>query len=172
LELRGLEYPVKGDAAVLIPVLTGNREPELLLTKRTETVSTHKGQISFPGGVREASDGSLVETALREAEEELSLDPSQVEVVGRFHDYLSVTELRVAPFVGFVKDCSGLNPSPAEVQEVLRVPMKFFRQTVPRVEVKHRLGQTLPVYYYDYGEEIIWGLTALIIRDFLELLGE
>jgi len=172
LQPGGVDSPVKGDAAVLMPIVLENSEPEFLLTKRTETVSTHKGQISFPGGTREDQDDSLVQTALRETEEELGLDTAEVEVVGRFHDYLSVTELRVAPFVGLIRNCSELNPNPAEVQQVLRVPLAFFRETAPRFETKQRLGQTLSVYYYDYGEEVIWGLTALIIRDFLEMLGD
>ncbi len=170
LTLRNVEHPVKGDAAVLIPIVIMAEQPQFLLTKRTDTVSTHRGQISFPGGTREKQDASLIETALRETREELGLEARHIEVAGRFHDYLSVTELRVRPFVGFVRNSPKLQPNPEEVQKVLRVPFEFFAQTTPQVERRRKFGREISVYHYQYGGEVIWGLTATIIRDFLALL--
>lgn len=167
--LRKLEETSSGDAAVLIPVLSRDR-PCLLLTRRTQDVATHKGQISFPGGLRENLDASLRETALRETEEEVGIPRIYVEVLGRFHDYLSVTNYRVAAFVGFLKEGFPASLNPREVDCILEVPFDFFRETVPKRQVLRHDGEERTVYSYDYQGEVIWGLTAGIIRDFLEML--
>ena len=170
LAARRVEYPTVGDAGVLIPILVRRERPLVLLTKRTDSVSTHKGQVSFPGGVREPQDESLLRTALRETEEELGIPQSSIEVLGCFHEYLSVTELRVVPFVGYLEEVPNIRPNPLEVEKVLEVPVDFFQQTEPRVEERRKFGRVFPVYYYDFGSELIWGLTAAILRDFVEFL--
>jgi len=170
LSRRSLEIPEHGEAAVLIPIIGGPENPLLLLTRRTETVATHKGQVSFPGGTRDPQDNTLMVTALRETHEELGLTSNQVEIVGAFHDYLAVTSVRVTPFVGFVKGRPALEPNPAEVAQVLEVPFNFFASNCPVVEEVRRDGQRREVYYYDYQGEVIWGLTAAIIKDFVDML--
>ncbi len=169
---RRLDYPATADAAVLMAILLEDaKDPSFLLTKRTGSVSTHKGQISFPGGLREPQDESLLATALRETEEELGLGPDSFEVVGRFHDYLAVTEWRVAPFVSFASGPLQIEPNPDEVDRVLEVPIRFFQETEPEVKRAFRLGREISIYYYPYEDEMIWGLTARMIRDFVELVG-
>ena len=170
LSIRRVDHPTVGDAGVLMPILQRSGESVFLLTKRTDSVSTHKGQISFPGGVHEAGDGSLLRTALRETEEELGIPTENVEVLGCFHEYLSVTELRVVPYVGFLKGLPEIKLNPSEVERVLEVPLDFFRQSRPRREERRKFGRVFPVFFYDFGDEVIWGLTAGIIRDFLTLL--
>lgn len=172
LSRRGSSLPVKGEAAVLLPILLKKAEPELLLTRRTEKVGTHKGQVSFPGGKKDAADRYPVETALRETQEELGIPPQQFEVLGRFHDYLSITEYRVVPVVAICTGNPLMEPNPHEVAKVLRVPISFFQDSVPREEVQKRLGQRRTVYFYDYQGEVVWGLTAAIIRDFCHFLGQ
>ncbi len=158
------------EAAVLIPVFEREGEPAFLLTKRTESVETHKGQISFPGGMR-CSHENLRETALRETFEEIGIAPDQIEIVGQFHDYLSSTEYRVTPFVGFLPGSFSIQPQPQEVAEILEVPFRIFTDPSHlRIEKMRRGSGTIDVYFYSYGSHQIWGLTARIIRDFLREL--
>lgn len=171
LSLRLLSQPHKGEAAVLMAIFELAGEPHFLLTKRTENVRTHKGQISFPGGLRQPHDASLRDTALRETEEEVGVPSSCVEVLGRYHQYLAITEQVVTPFVGYLNEGFPLALNQREVEFVLKVPLDFFRRTAPAVEYRERQGVRVPVYFYDYQGKVIWGLTAAIIRDFVEFIG-
>ena len=162
----------EGQAAVLMGLLDQRGEPCFLLTKRTLEVATHKGQICFPGGVEEAGDRSLWQTALRETAEEVGIEPEYVELLGRFHDYRAVTDLHVACYVGYLKPGFSLIPSPSEVERVLQVPYAFFRDTSPVVETRHRGGRPIPVYFYDYKGDSVWGLTARMIKDLLDEMGD
>jgi len=160
-----------GRAAVLMLVFQGPEDYCFLLTLRTQAVETHKGQISFPGGVKEPEDQSMVETALRETWEEIGLPRTSIQVLGEFDDYRSVTDLIVTPYVGWVVPPLSLVPNRNEVEEVLEVPLSLFRdKNRLRVESKKRCGQEYPVYFYNFGRKEIWGLTARIIRDFLMLI--
>ncbi|HLV00300.1 MAG TPA: CoA pyrophosphatase [Acidobacteriota bacterium] len=161
---------VAGEAAVLISLIVEGDLPKFLLTRRTEHVSTHKGQISFPGGGRHREDDTLLETAVRETQEELGIGPETLEVTGRFHDYVAVTGIRVASFVGFLQGELIFEPDPLEVAYLLKVPLRFFEESRPVVRRYHRLGRERDVYFYNYGGEEVWGLTAQIIRDFLHLI--
>lgn len=156
-----------GEAAVLMPVFMRQGAPHLLLTLRTEEVQTHKGQISFPGGMREGAE-SLQQTALRETFEEVGIRPEQIEILGRFHDYLSVTDSRVVPFAGFIDKPFTANPQASEVAEVLFVPLSIFLDPSRlRTERMPHRGAMRDVYFYSYDKHQIWGLTARIIKDFL-----
>ncbi len=109
-------------------------------------------------------------TALRETEEELGVPAERIEIVGRFQDYVAVTGWKVVPVVGFLSRRVPLEPNPGEVARVLEVPMEFFVRTKPRVMHRFRLGRKIPIYFYDFEDEVIWGLTAAIIRDFVALM--
>lgn len=167
---RTLQDGVAGEAAVLISLIVEGDLPKFLLTRRTENVSTHKGQISFPGGGRHLEDHTLLETAVRETQEELGINPDALEVTGRFHDYMAVTGIRVASYVGFLHGGLIFEPDPLEVAYVLKVPLRFFEESRPVVRRYHRLGRERDVYFYDFEGEEVWGLTAEIIRDFLHFL--
>jgi 8-oxo-dGTP pyrophosphatase MutT (NUDIX family) len=177
--IRGLaaapHRPFQGEyrarSAVLVGIAERDGVPCFLLTRRTNTVSTHKGQVSFPGGRREEGDGSLEETALRETFEEVGIRSESIEIVGRLHDYLAVTHSRVTPFAGFINGSPQVTPCAAEVARVLWVPLRFFLETEPRIEIWERLGQRVSVHFFDFEEEVIWGLTARMIIDFLETIG-
>ena len=168
---RPFEGEYRARAAVLMGIAEVDGEPCFLLTRRTNTVSTHKGQVSFPGGRREEKDGSLEETALRETFEEVGIRSESIEIAGRLHDYLAVTHSRVTPFAGFINGSPEVTPCAAEVARVLWVPLRFFVETEPRIEIWERLGQRVPVHFYDFEEEVIWGLTARMIIDLLETIG-
>ena len=167
--LRRLEETLTEEAAVLIPIFIRDK-PFLLLTRRTQEVATHKGQISFPGGLREELDSSLRETSLRETEEEVGIPRTCVQILGRFHDYRSVTNFRVTAFVGFLKEGFPISINPNEVDCILKVPLDFFRKGAPKCEVRRHGKGERRVYSYNYEGEIIWGLTASIIRDFVDML--
>ncbi len=158
------------EAAVLMPVFEWEGEYHFLLTRRTEEVQTHKGQISFPGGMRESGE-DLTKTALRETFEEVGIEESRIEILGRFHDYISIHSYRVSPFAGFIEGPFTTIPQVHEVAEVLQVPLRIFLDP-ERLRVEKRIvtGREEDVYFYTYGTHQIWGLTARIIRDFMETL--
>lgn len=157
-------------AAVLVPVLELEEEYHFLLTRRTQTVQTHKGQISFPGGMREGEE-ELMHTAIRETFEEVGIPQDNIEILGRFHDYVSVTEYRVTPFVAFLHEPFTIRPQANEVAEVLHVPFEtFLDPSLLRVGKTEFEKKDVNVYYYSYGAHQIWGLTARIIKEFLETL--
>jgi 8-oxo-dGTP pyrophosphatase MutT (NUDIX family) len=167
LRLRTFEAGSDREAAVLMPVFERAGEPYFLLTRRTEDVQTHKGQISFPGGMREAGE-KLEVTALRETREEVGIQPSSIELLGRFHDYRSTTGYLVTPFAGYLAEPFETIPEVREVAEILLVPFRVFLDPARlRIQQMQRLGQAMDVYFYSYGAHEIWGLTARIIRDFL-----
>ncbi len=159
-------------AAVLIPLLHVEDRVEVLLTRRTIEVDTHKGQISFPGGMVEESDPDTEHAALREAEEELGLLPSSVTTIGLLDDHATPTGFVITPVVGMVKGIPALVPNPREVAEVLRVPLAFFAdRTKARREQREFRGRTHDVWFYDTGTHVIWGATAAMIRSLLGRLG-
>ena len=158
------------EAAVLIPIFEFQNEYNFLLTRRTDEVETHKGQISFPGGMRE-SDEDLLQTAFRETFEEVGIEENRIELLGRFHDYISITRFRVTPFAGFIHGPFTTKPHAREVAEVIHVPFRIFLDpSLVRVEKNTWIRDEVNVYYYTFGSHQIWGLTARIIKDFLEAL--
>ena len=170
LETRVISAGYDREAAVLMPVFERDCEPHFLLTLRTEEVETHKGQISFPGGMRHG-DESLEATALRETWEEIGIDAERIEILGRFHDYVSSTDYRVVPYVGYVRSPFQVVPQPTEVAEVLMVPFSIFLDPGRlRTEKMMKRGALIDVYFYSYNSYQIWGLTARIIKDFLSAL--
>ncbi|WP_027895921.1 CoA pyrophosphatase [Zestomonas thermotolerans] len=158
------------EAAVLVPV-TRSPEPELVLTLRASGLSTHGGEVAFPGGRRDPDDRDLVHTALREAQEEVGLPPGLVEVIGPLSQLVSRYGIKVTPIVGLVPDFVEYQPNDGEIAAVFSVPLEFFRQD-PR-EVTHRIdyqGQSWYVPSYRYGDYRIWGLTAIIVVELVNLL--
>jgi 8-oxo-dGTP pyrophosphatase MutT (NUDIX family) len=155
-------------AAVLVPVLAGETGPELLLTKRTLDVETHKGQISFPGGMRDRADTSHEATALRETEEELGIAPSHIEILGLLDDIATPTGFVITPVVGLLETLPPLAPNSAEVAEAFTVPWSIFLDPANgRTEVREFMGERRTIWFYDTGRHIIWGATASIIHALL-----
>ena len=154
-------------AAVLMPFFEQNDEVHLLLTRRTDEVETHKGQVSFPGGMREAGE-TLERTAIRETFEEIGIAEDSIEVLGRFHDYISVTGVRVTPFAAMLRRPFTVVPQAHEVAEILRVPLSLFlNRERMHIEKDFKIeGRYAGDYSWFYGQHRIWGLTALIIHDF------
>lgn len=169
---RGIDVaPPLVRAGVLIPLLTRNHTLEMLFTRRTETVLTHKGQISFPGGQREDSDAETIETALRESYEEIGLEPSRVTVLGQLDDvFTAVSSFVITPVVGLVEGgVDDLRLAPDEVKSVLMVPVdRLLDAEVHTTETRSVGGQLYRIHYYTIGDDVIWGATGRIVYQFLK----
>jgi 8-oxo-dGTP pyrophosphatase MutT (NUDIX family) len=159
-------------AAVLIPIVLVP-EPTLLFTVRTDTVRSHKGQISFPGGSVDETDDSRAATSVRETEEEIGLNPADVRLVGELDTFPTfVSGYVVTPFVGILDEEPELTPNPAEVARVLHVPVASLSNEI-RQEPGFTHGErTYPTEAWVWEDHVIWGVTARIVRQFLEILGE
>jgi 8-oxo-dGTP pyrophosphatase MutT (NUDIX family) len=161
------EFDEDADAAVLI-ALTAEPQPEVILTLRAAHLRSHAGEVAFPGGKRDAGDLSLIDTVLRESQEEIGLDPRCVEIVSPGRQRTSRFGLRVRPFVAIVPPDVVLSPNLAELDEVFRVPLAhFLRRENLRVERVRHEGRELDVAWYPWGERQVWGLTAVMIVDLL-----
>lgn len=151
-------------AAVLVPLIERPGGATVLLTRRTEHLAHHAGQISFPGGRAEAADEGPVDTALREAEEEVGLDRRQVEILGRLARYQTITGFLVTPVVGVLAPSVRLNPDPHEVAEIFEVPLSFVLDS--RNHQRHARwirGRCRHYYVLPYGDHHIWGATAAML---------
>lgn len=156
-------------AAVLVPLFVKEGEDCLLFTRRTELMNHHRGEISFPGGGRHAEDADLLQTALRETEEEMGIRPADVTVLGRLDDFVSVHGYRVSPFVGIFPYPYSCRVNEAEIAEVIEVSLSVLRDpAIWRKENWRHKGRLHPVHFYTVGANEIWGLTAAILRQFLK----
>jgi 8-oxo-dGTP pyrophosphatase MutT (NUDIX family) len=149
-------------SAVLIPLFYNQGQYHILLTKRSEEVDFHKGQVCFPGGTREPSDSSLLQTAIREAEEEIGLRSKDVEILGEFDDSVTLTSNYViSPFVAFIPHPYPFKVDSREIREIFSIPLSFL---LDEANFKQES------YEYEYEGHIIWGATARILRQFVDLL--
>lgn len=159
-------------AAVLILL---NQSPEgdlqLILTRRSDHLKNHAGQISLPGGSLDKRDKSLIHTALREAEEEIGIDASVVEVLGELDMAYLPSGFCVTPVVGYIKLLPELRPDPSEVDEIFHIPLGFVLNTaIYKTRNIVRDGIKREFYYFDYKEYYVWGATAGILRSFAKEL--
>lgn len=159
-------------SAVLAPLFFRDGEPHLLFTKRTYEVEHYKGHISFPGGAyHEAEDGSLLLTALRETEEEIGLKPEHVEVLGELDSLISVTHgYFIAPFVGVFPHPYPFQTSTIEVAELIEVPLTHLMDK--RFTWEERRPDGHMGYFFNYYGKVIWGSTATIVRQLLNIIQE
>ena len=158
---------------MLIPIVCSGSDCELILTRRTDTLSTHRGQVAFPGGGQDETDETLIATALREAEEEIGLDPSLVKVLGQLDDLPTVTEETiVTPVVGLLDTMPKLVANPAEVARIFFVPFSVLSNSNNwRIQQTDHMGRSYPLYFLDYGGETLWGLSAYFTRQLLSCMG-
>jgi 8-oxo-dGTP pyrophosphatase MutT (NUDIX family) len=158
-------------AAVLVP-LVDRGEPFLVFAKRTDRVGTHRGQISFPGGRVDPSDAGFLEAALRESEEEIGLPRAAVEPLGTLDDTETVaTQFIITPFVGVVRAPVAWQPDGHEIEKVIEVPLAALRDLANlRVEHRERGGVLHEILFWDYQGETIWGATARILKQYLDVL--
>ncbi|HEX9174450.1 MAG TPA: CoA pyrophosphatase [Telluria sp.] len=167
------QHPELKRAAVLVALVRRPGGLTLLLTQRTEHLTSHGGQISFPGGRAEDDDSSPIETALRETEEEIGLHRRHIEIIGVLPDHVTITGYRVTPVVGMVTPPFELAADPNEVAEIFEVPLAFLMDGVNH----QRLSVELPegagrrsFYAMPYERFFIWGATAAMLRNLFHFL--
>lgn len=160
-------------AAVLFPLLKKDGEIHILFTKRTQTVRAHKGQISFPGGVRDQGDESLLATALREAHEEIGLQPEDVDVIGSLEPVPTITSgFFIYTYVGLMPYPYSLQPNSEEVAEILTVSLEFLADPKNWAQCFSDPDKTvLEAHSVAFGEHLIWGATARILKMFFQRNG-
>ncbi len=159
-------------SAVLMPIYMRDGELHIVFTKRTTKLKEHKGQISFPGGKYSKRDLNLLSTALRECKEEIGVEKRHVKILGELDDIITVTGYLISPYVGLIPYPYKFKTSVNEVEEIISVPVSELLEPKNfRVEKSIKVnGKTFPVYYFFYQENIIWGATARILKQFLELV--
>ena len=159
-------------AAVLVGLVERPQGMHILFTKRTAHLTDHAGQISFPGGRVDPHDADAAAAALREAEEEVGLPQNQVEMIGRLDTYVTRTGFEVTPCVGFVAPPESYRPDPFEVAEVFEVPLSFFLDPASRrLESRVFQGRERFFYAFPWGDYYIWGATAGMLNNLVEVLG-
>ncbi len=169
---RTLTLPDRVRAAVLVLFVYRSGAPALVFGKKTEDVPHHKGQFSFPGGVVQSSDASVTEAALREAQEEIGVDPSAVEVLGLFHDIpTTVTNFVITPVLGLARGEPTFRPDGREIERVIEIPLTHLLEpTTFREEEWEREGVKRPVLFVSYGDDVVWGTTGRILREVLDAI--
>ena len=157
-------------AAVLVPIYCKQGEYYLLFTKRTQKVKEHKGQISFPGGAREGEE-ILVNTALRECAEEIGLMAEEVEILGELADTISKTSnYIITPFVALIPWPYQFQVNREEIEELIEVPISaLLDSSYQRQETEIIEGEAVISYFYNYQGRVIWGATARILSQFLDI---
>ncbi|MGV3344400.1 CoA pyrophosphatase [Enterobacteriaceae bacterium LUAb1] len=163
----------KQQAAVLIPVVHHCQHPGIILTRRADSLRNHAGQIAFPGGMQESSDTSLIATALREADEEIGLDPGDVRVLGTLPAVTSRTGFQVTPVVGLIPPHYDFHLSTHEVAMLFEMPLaealrlnRYIPLDIPYHNTPHRIWMSW------YQQHMIWGMTAGIIRQLGQQIAE
>lgn len=164
-----LDGSARRSSAVLAALYDLHDEPHVLLTRRSWDLRSHRGEVSFPGGGAEPTDPDLVATALREAEEEVGLPPTAVEVVGELDHLQTVSsDAVIVPYVGILRARPPLRPDPREVEEIRDVPVaELLADGVFREELWTHGGVDRAIWFFELHGDTVWGATAAMLRDLL-----
>lgn len=151
-------------------LITQGDQPELIFTQRAAHLSSHGGQVAFPGGKRDPQDANILATALRETHEEIGLAADQIQILGQLSDVISLHGLKVTPFVGLIAEDLDLYPCETEIAHVFRVPLSYFAQDPrQRTDLIYVGEQAYYVPSYKYQDYEIWGLSAMMLVELLAL---
>ncbi|WP_286233035.1 CoA pyrophosphatase [Thalassotalea sediminis] len=158
-------------SAVLVALVELNNNLQVILTKRSEHLRHHPGQISFPGGKVEAQDRNVIDTALREANEEIGISADNIEILGQLPDYQTLTGFTISPIIALLSEMPHYIIDNNEVAHVFEVPLAHFLDQNNHIIVDiERHSRKHPVYYMPYHEHNIWGATAAILKDLCQHL--
>jgi 8-oxo-dGTP pyrophosphatase MutT (NUDIX family) len=158
-------------AAVLVPILERDTQASVLFTQRAEKMPTHAGQISFPGGKMDAGDDNLVETALREAQEEIGLEAEFIDTIGFLDDFITTTGYRISPLVAVIRQGYSITPDHNEVADVFDVPLSFLmNEQNHQMHSREWQGKERKFYAMPYEDRFIWGATAGMLRNLYDWL--
>ncbi len=157
-------------AAVLVPLLWQDGQWSLLFTRRTDHVESHKGQVSFPGGGCDDGEVTPEETALREAQEEIGLDPKRVRILGRLVNMITVTSFQVTPVVGVIEWPTVFTVGQHEVARIFTIPLDWLADSRNRWEFTMPGRNRSLIAFHPYDGELLWGATARMTVDFLHVL--
>jgi 8-oxo-dGTP pyrophosphatase MutT (NUDIX family) len=158
-------------AAVLVPLLVATPNPRVVFTRRTDTLSRHAGEISFPGGLADQGEDAA-SAALREAEEELGLRPADVQMLGSLPPvHTRVTGILIVPFVGLVEKDPRFTPNADEIADVLEFPLADLIASGAETDFEYK-GARFRTHLYEVDGHVIWGATARILWSFIDLLGQ
>lgn len=168
VRLPEYQAPVaKVDAAVLM-ALTREDVPRLILTRRAQHMNSHAGEVAFPGGKCDSTDASIIATALREAHEEIALEPSRVQVVGELGIFTSRIGMKVKPIIGLLDEMPMLQANPDEIESIFTVPLDVFLNQKPSYDHKVKyMGVNIAVPSFKHEGYVIWGLTGYMIVEFM-----
>jgi 8-oxo-dGTP pyrophosphatase MutT (NUDIX family) len=173
-EKRYIKDASRVPSAVLIPLYQKHGHYYIVLSRRTEKVKDHKGQISFPGGARDTNDRNLLHTAIRESREEIGLRTKDIEVIGELDDELTTTSnYIVTPFVAIIPWPYRFKKNRDEVAEIIQVPIEVLREKGCMKQTSEILNsQPIESYTFNYRGKVIWGATARILKKLLDIIGE
>ena len=162
----------KPPSAVLVPLVNGPGGVEVVFTRRSWNLRSHIGEVCFPGGRKDVTDASLLETALRETEEEIGLGRDHIEVVGQLDRLATVSSPSlIVPYVGTIDTLPDLTPSPHEVDGIIHISLKeLMDPAIYREEIWTRDGFEMPITFFELEGDTLWGATARMVRNLLELL--
>lgn len=158
-------------AAVLLPLVRQGGEWHILFTRRTDRVESHKGQVSFPGGACDEGETTPEQTALREVEEEIGIQPRDIKILGRMANLTTISFFRVTPVVGVVEWPAVFRVGKDEVARVFTIPLEWLATAANRWLFEIPGGKRSVIAYHPYDGELLWGATARMTVDFLHLLG-
>ena len=170
------EIPVKPttrlkNAAVLVPLTYVQDEWHILFTRRTDRVQSHKGQVSFPGGASDEGETTPEQTALRETEEEIGMSPTDVQILGRLSQLITISSFRVTPVVGVIPFPYAFKVEGAEVARVFTIPLLWLSDVNNYWEFSLRDSDRSLITYHPYDGELLWGATARMTVTFLKTIG-
>jgi 8-oxo-dGTP pyrophosphatase MutT (NUDIX family) len=157
-------------AGVVIPLFEKDGDFFLLLTKRSDKVRFHKGEVSFPGGMYEETDGDILNTALRECSEEIGVKRDDVEIIGRLDDVYTLTGFVITPYVGIIPYPYEFRTNPEEVAYIITLPYTYLKEANPAEEVARHDGQLQKMQSIHYNGDRIWGATSRILLQFQRII--
>ena len=161
------------EASVLIPILTFKKDLEILLTKRSNNLKNHPGQIAFPGGKKDQIDSSPIETALRETQEEVGLNPKNVEIIASLPSHKTATGFVIKPYLGLINEPFSEILRQGEVDEIFTVPYEYIlNEENFSIQTRKWNGSQRSYYVVPYGPYYVWGATARILLNLSRALSQ